>query len=89
MKFKVLRDATTDPDGQIHVRVGKPEENKWSFPKKGDLIDLSEAAAGHLLSTDPPYVEAQETDDPPAPVRPRKPRARSAKTATAEGTVSE
>lgn len=77
-KYKVLRDSSTDPNGQIHVRIGPAEENKWSFPKKGDIITLSDAAASHLLSTNPPFVEKIEGDDPPAPVRPRKPRRKAA-----------
>jgi len=48
-KFKVLRSG-------ISQRVG----DGWKNPKVGELIEVSEAAAAHLLGEDPPFIAEVE-----------------------------
>jgi len=48
-KFKVLRAGISQRAGDL-----------WISPKVGSVLELSEAAAGHLLSEVPPFVEEMQ-----------------------------
>lgn len=74
-KFKVIRAGISQRDG-----------DQWKSPPIGALIELSETAATHLLSVDPPFVakldasekskvaEAKPAVPAEAKVEPSKPR---------------
>jgi hypothetical protein len=52
-KYVVIRAGLSQRDG-----------DSWTSPKVGEVIELSDAAAVHLLSEQPPFVKKEERSLP-------------------------
>lgn len=72
--FKVLKDASDGPEWQIRVLTA----DGFSYPKKGDVIELGERSEEFLVASG--FVEAV-AGEPVTPGRPRKPKVRAPKKA--------